>query len=127
MRFLRGWQHLKEVHCPDGERLLERRPSLKTSAFGANQQELFGKAVRVTRSGGTVLFFSYSDRFWEELLKWFEIQAEHGLIGGIDYGSTGNGIIVLQGRLSRHNKGRRRFRSRPRFSALYPNIIEMNS
>jgi ubiquinone/menaquinone biosynthesis C-methylase UbiE len=54
------------------------------SAFGVDQQQLFAEAARVTRSGGVVLFSSYSERFWEERLKWFEIQAEHGLIGEID-------------------------------------------
>lgn len=66
------------------------------SAFGADQQQLFAEAVRVTRSGGVVLFSSYSDRFWEERLKWFEIQAEHGLIGEIDYDATGNGVIACK-------------------------------
>jgi ubiquinone/menaquinone biosynthesis C-methylase UbiE len=64
------------------------------SAFGADQSELFSEAVRVTRSGGRVLFSTYCERFWEERLKWFQIQAVHGLIGEIDYHATGNGVIV---------------------------------
>jgi len=66
------------------------------SAFGVDQKSLFAEAVRVTRSGGVVLFSSYAERFWAERLKWFEIQAEHGLIGEIDYGLTGDGVIVCK-------------------------------
>jgi SAM-dependent methyltransferase len=71
------------------------------SAFGADQSELFSKAVRVTRSDGRVLFSTYCERFWEERLKWFQIQAVHGLIGEIDYHATGNGVIVCKGGFQR--------------------------
>ena len=60
------------------------------------QQNLFEEAIRVTRNGGVVLFSSYSEAFWEERLDWFQIQAEHGLVGEIDYDATGNGVIVCK-------------------------------
>ena len=63
------------------------------SAFKIDQKELIKEAIRVTRSGGTVLFSSYSDSFWNDRLEWFRIQAEHGLIGEIDEQATKNGII----------------------------------
>jgi 2-polyprenyl-6-hydroxyphenyl methylase/3-demethylubiquinone-9 3-methyltransferase len=66
------------------------------SAFGVDQQRLFAEAVRVTRSRGIVLFSSYSDGFWADRLKWFEIQAAQGLIGPIDYRATRNGVIVCK-------------------------------
>ena len=66
------------------------------SAFGVDQERLFAEAVRVTRSEGTVLFSSYSDGFWADRLKWFEIQSAHGLIGTIDHQATGNGVIVCK-------------------------------
>ena len=66
------------------------------SAFGVSQRQLFAEAVRVTRSGGRVLFSSYSARFWADRLAWFEAQAAHGLIGAIDYQATGNGVIVCK-------------------------------
>ena len=47
------------------------------SAFGVDQQRLFAEAVRVTRLGGTALFSSYSDGFWTDRLRWFEIQSAH--------------------------------------------------
>ena len=64
------------------------------SAFGIEPLKLISESIRVTRKGGTVLFSSYSEKFWEDRLNWFHIQAEHGLIGEIDDKQTKNGIIV---------------------------------
>lgn len=66
------------------------------SAFKVDPEELIREALRVTKKNGTVLFSSYSEKFWEERLKWFQIQAEHGLIGEINYDLTLNGIIVCK-------------------------------
>lgn len=66
------------------------------SVFNVNQRELIRESIRVTRSGGTVLFSSYTDKFWNERLEWFQRQAEADLLGEIDYTRTGNGIIVCK-------------------------------
>lgn len=66
------------------------------SAFGVAQRNLIQEAVRVTRSGGFVLFSSYSERFWKDRLEWFRIQSEKKLIGEIDVEATGNGVIVCK-------------------------------
>jgi len=66
------------------------------SAFNVNPEDLIREALRVTRSGGRVLFSSYSERFWPDRVNWFRIQAEHGLLGEIDEKATGNGIIVCK-------------------------------
>ena len=66
------------------------------SAFKVNPQRLIKESIRVTRKGGTVLFSSYSEKFWDNRLKWFQIQAEHRLIGEIDYKLTKNGVIVCK-------------------------------
>jgi 2-polyprenyl-6-hydroxyphenyl methylase/3-demethylubiquinone-9 3-methyltransferase len=63
-------------------------------AFNVDQSRLIAEALRVTRIGGRVLFSSYSERFWRHRLAWFELQAARGLLGKIDYGATGNGVIV---------------------------------
>jgi SAM-dependent methyltransferase len=65
-------------------------------AFAVDQQELVREAIRVTRSGGVVMFSSYTPQFWEHRLEWFQIQSAHHLIGEIDYHATGNGIIVCK-------------------------------
>jgi SAM-dependent methyltransferase len=65
-------------------------------AFSVDPQQLFREAIRVTRSGGLVMFSTYTPQFWEHRLEWFEIQAAHHLIGEIDYRATGNGIIACK-------------------------------
>lgn len=65
-------------------------------AFGVDQEALVQEALRVTRSGGIVLFSTYSDRFWPDRLAWFEAQAGAGLIGAIDRARSGHGSIVCQ-------------------------------
>ncbi len=64
------------------------------SAFHVDQRRLIEEAVRVARPGGTVLFSSYAESFWDDRLRWFESQSRHGLLGEIDYDATGNGVIV---------------------------------
>ncbi len=66
------------------------------SAFHEDKREIIKEAVRVTKSGGKVLFSSYSPNFWKERLQWFQAQAEHGLLGEIDEDKTGNGNIVCK-------------------------------
>jgi len=66
------------------------------SAFHVDQRTLIHETVRVTRAGGIALFSSYLDKFWEERLKWFELQAKDGLLGDIDYDRTMDGTIVCK-------------------------------
>lgn len=66
------------------------------SAFKVDQSKLIHEAIRVTRPGGIVLFSSYSEKFWEDRLHWFRLQAEHGLVGEIDEEKTGDGVIVCK-------------------------------
>ncbi|MEA1939863.1 MAG: class I SAM-dependent methyltransferase [Candidatus Caldatribacteriota bacterium] len=66
------------------------------SAFKVNKKDLIKEAIRVTKKKGIVLFSSYSDKFWEERLKWFILQSKAGLIGEIDLSATRNGIIVTK-------------------------------
>jgi 2-polyprenyl-6-hydroxyphenyl methylase/3-demethylubiquinone-9 3-methyltransferase len=64
------------------------------SAFHIDRERIVREALRATRPGGTVYFSTYSDRFWEHRLEWFELQASAGLIGPLDRERTGNGRIV---------------------------------
>jgi ubiquinone/menaquinone biosynthesis C-methylase UbiE len=66
------------------------------SAFHVDQRMLINETVRVTRQGGTILFSSYSDGFWQDRLEWFELQSKGGLIGEIDYEKTRNGVIACK-------------------------------
>lgn len=66
------------------------------SAFHVNQQDLVQESIRVAKPGGTVLFSSYSDRFWKDRLEWFQLQSEAGLLGKSDHEKTRNGVIVCK-------------------------------
>ena len=66
------------------------------SAFHVDPLKLMSESVRVTKKEGTVLFSSYSKKFWEDRLQWFEIQSSLGLIGEIDYLQTKDGVIVCK-------------------------------
>jgi 2-polyprenyl-6-hydroxyphenyl methylase/3-demethylubiquinone-9 3-methyltransferase len=66
------------------------------SAFKVDQRKLIGEAMRVTRSGGTVLFSSYAESFWKDRLQWFRLQSKRKLIGEIDEEATGDGVIVCE-------------------------------
>jgi len=64
------------------------------SAFHVDQSRLIVESMRVTKRGGIVLFSSYSEKFWDHRLSWFEQQAKEGLLGEIDCEKTGDGVIV---------------------------------
>lgn len=55
------------------------------------------KILETLAPGGTAYFSSYSAKFWDFRLKWFEEQASKGLLGEIDYTKTKNGVIICQG------------------------------
>jgi 2-polyprenyl-6-hydroxyphenyl methylase/3-demethylubiquinone-9 3-methyltransferase len=66
------------------------------SAFKIDPSKLLEESIRVTRDGGICIFSSYFDGFWKHRLNWFELQAENGLIGEIDWDETGEGVIVCK-------------------------------
>ena len=66
------------------------------SAFNVDRKSLIAEAIRITRTGGRVLFSSYTDAFWPERLSWFRRQADCGLLGEIDEAATGDGVIVCK-------------------------------
>lgn len=66
------------------------------SAFHVDHRELVREAVRITRSGGLVVFSTYTEGFWEHRIKWFKLQAEVGLLGEIDYEASGDGVVVCK-------------------------------
>jgi len=66
------------------------------SAFHVKHRDLIRESIRVTKSGGTVLFSTYSDKLWEDRLEWFHLQSENGLLGEIDLEKTRDGVIVCK-------------------------------
>jgi len=66
------------------------------SAFHVDRRALITESLRVTSEGGKVLFSTYSEKFWEHRLDWFERQSAAGLLGEIDYEQTRDGVIVCK-------------------------------
>lgn len=95
-------------------------------AFGVDQQQLFREALRVTRSGGLVLFSSYAAQFWEHRLQWFEIQSAHRLIGEIDHQATGNGVIVCKDGFRATTADRTTFETLAAGLGVTPHITEVD-
>ena len=73
-----------------------------------------------------MLFSSYSERFWAEHLRWFEIQAKHGLIVDIEYASTGDGVIVCKDGFRATTVDHKGLITPAADLGLIPNIIEVD-
>lgn len=79
------------------------------SAFHVEQRRLIEESLRVIRPGGLALFSTYAPCFWDDRLAWFELQAQAGLVGQIDYERTGDGDIVCQDGFTAGTVGRENF------------------
>jgi SAM-dependent methyltransferase len=66
------------------------------SAFHVDQKQLIKESLRVTKYEGIVLFSSYADKFWKHRRQWFQMQADAGLLGEIDYEKTRDGVIICK-------------------------------
>jgi 2-polyprenyl-6-hydroxyphenyl methylase/3-demethylubiquinone-9 3-methyltransferase len=96
------------------------------SAFQVEPATLAREALRVTRSGGLVLFSSYAARFWESRLEWFEAQAARGLIGEIDREATRDGVIVCRDGFRSVTWDEAGFRSLVEPLGLAPRFVEVD-
>ncbi|MCP4150140.1 MAG: class I SAM-dependent methyltransferase [bacterium] len=64
------------------------------SAFHVDRKQLISECIRVTKSGGTILFSTYAEKFWGPRLQWFRDQSAAGLLGPIDEERTRDGVIA---------------------------------
>lgn len=79
------------------------------SAFHTDQQKLIRESIRVTKQGGIILFSSYSEKFWQQRLEWFQRQSDEGLVGEIDYDKTKEGVIVCKDGFTATTVGQEKF------------------
>lgn len=96
------------------------------SAFKVNPMELLLEAYRVTKPDGVCLFSSYSPRFWDSRLEWFELQAEAKLIGDIDWSYTKEGVIVCKDGFTASTFGRYEFARILKTLGLQGRMIEVD-
>ncbi len=133
LEFMRGKPSLR-LACMDAmymgfrDRLFDLTICIQNGicAFAVDQQQLFREALRVTRSGGLVLFPSYSAHFWQHRLQWFEIQSAHHLIGEIDHKATGNGVIVCKDGFRATTADRTTFEKLAAGLSVTPRITEVD-
>ncbi|KPK68433.1 hypothetical protein AMJ87_11925 [candidate division WOR_3 bacterium SM23_60] len=96
------------------------------SAFHVDQRKLIRESIRVTKSGGRILYSSYSERFWESRLEWFQRQSKAGLLGEIDIEKTGNGIVVCKDGFTATTVTPSQFRSLVAGLSVDVNILEVD-
>ena len=95
-------------------------------AFGTDPLRLLREALRVTRTGGRVLFSSYCEAFWPHRLEWFEIQSRRGLVGPIDYARTGAGVIACEDGFRAGTMSRADFEVLCARAGLVPTLTEVD-
>ncbi|MFP4482763.1 MAG: class I SAM-dependent methyltransferase [Thermovirgaceae bacterium] len=66
------------------------------SAIKGDPKNLVIRSVRALGPGGRAFFSTYSRRFWEHRLEWFQEQSRKGLLGEIDMEKTRDGRIVCK-------------------------------
>ena len=64
------------------------------SAVKGDPHGLIKGVMKALVPGGRAYFSTYSPKFWETRLAWFQEQADKKLLGPIDYDQTGDGVIV---------------------------------
>lgn len=66
------------------------------SAMKGQAQNLVTRSLEILSSGGKAYFSTYSPKFWEHRLAWFQEQADKGLLGEIDLDMTKDGVIICK-------------------------------
>lgn len=66
------------------------------SAMKGEALNLIEQSMKALYHGGKAYFSSYSPKFWEHRLAWFQEQAKNGLLGEIDPEKTKEGVIVCK-------------------------------
>jgi len=66
------------------------------SAMKGQPMHLIEQCLKVLTPGGRAYFSTYSSKFWEHRLAWFQEQSDNGLLGEIDLEKTKDGIIVCK-------------------------------
>jgi 2-polyprenyl-6-hydroxyphenyl methylase/3-demethylubiquinone-9 3-methyltransferase len=96
------------------------------SAFHVDQVELIRESIRVAKPGATVVFSSYSDKFWDYRLEWFQLQSEAGLLGEIDYEKTGDGVIVCKDGFQATTVGPHQFKTMMAGLGIDARVVEVD-
>jgi SAM-dependent methyltransferase len=66
------------------------------SFFHKNPETIIKECLRVATDDGEIIIATYSEKYWDELLGWYEIKSKNGLIEEIDYEKTKPGHLVCR-------------------------------
>lgn len=97
------------------------------SSFKISPIKLVEECYKVTKNGGKILLSSYSEKLWEERLKWFYKQSERGLVGEIDEERTTNGTIICKDGFEATTFSKKRFQELKQKMKLDAEIVEVDN
>jgi 2-polyprenyl-6-hydroxyphenyl methylase/3-demethylubiquinone-9 3-methyltransferase len=66
------------------------------SALKGDALSLINRCMKALLDGGKAYFSTYTGKFWNHRLAWFEEQAGKGLLGEIDKEQTKDGVIICK-------------------------------
>ncbi|WDV46342.1 class I SAM-dependent methyltransferase [Clostridiaceae bacterium M8S5] len=101
-------EYLKGIHNAEMITMDVHKPTFKSkfdvviclqnglSAMKIATDESIKNILRMVTDGGKIYFSTYSEKFWEHRLMWFEEQSNKGLLGEIDMSKTKDGVIICK-------------------------------
>lgn len=98
-RDLHGYERVLELGCGYGRIMKELAPNVGTlvgidiSPLKGKEKNLIDQSLKVLVPGGKAYFSTYSAKFWNHRVAWFQEQADKGLLGELDMEKTKNGHI----------------------------------
>lgn len=97
------------------------------SAMKGSPENLVRRSVELLSTGGLVFFSTYSPKFWDHRLAWFQEQAAKGLLGEIDMEKTGDGKIVCKDGFMATTFGAEELERLGEASGLHYRVEEVNA
>ena len=96
------------------------------SSMGMTPEDI-KNIMNLVNSGGSVFFSTYSAKFWDCRLEWFEEQAAKGLLGEIDTENTGDGVIVCKDGFRATTRSPEEFEKLGRMTGYPLKIVEVDN
>ncbi len=96
------------------------------SALHVDHRNLIAESLRVAKSGGILMFSTYSTKFWDQRLAWARLRSEAGLLGEIDWGKTGDGNIVCKDGTIGTAVSPEEFRELGIYFGITPRLVEVD-
>lgn len=96
------------------------------SSMGMTPEDI-KNIMKLLNFGGHAFFSTYSAKFWDCRLEWFEEQAANGLLGEIDTENTGDGVIVCKDGFRATTRSPEEFEKLGRMTGYPLKIVEVDN